>query len=57
MIRFKTTAPLVAVGLFLVIYLVSKMDNSAQAKKERALFPAQLIRSETGVGASGASGH
>ncbi len=42
---------------FLVIYLVSKMDNSAQAKKERALFPAQLIRSETGVGASGASGH
>ncbi|MBN8473667.1 cation acetate symporter [Sulfuritalea sp.] len=42
---------------FVVIYLVSKMDNSAQAKKERALFPAQLIRSETGVGASGASGH
>ncbi len=42
---------------FVVIYLVSKMDNSAQAAKERALFPAQLIRSETGVGASGASGH
>jgi cation/acetate symporter len=42
---------------FLVIYLVSKMDSSAQAAKERALFPAQLIRSETGVGASGASGH
>jgi cation/acetate symporter len=40
-----------------VIYLVSKMDSSAQAAKERALFPAQLIRSETGVGASGASGH
>jgi cation/acetate symporter len=42
---------------FLVIYLVSKMDNSAQAKKERALFPAQLIRSETGVGSASASGH
>ncbi len=42
---------------FVVIYLVSKMDSSAQAAKERALFPAQLIRSETGVGASGASGH
>jgi cation/acetate symporter len=42
---------------FIVIYLVSKLDNSAQAKKERALFPAQLIRSETGVGSSSASGH
>jgi cation/acetate symporter len=42
---------------FLVIYLVSKMDNSAQAAKERAMFPAQLIRSETGVGSSSASGH
>jgi cation/acetate symporter len=42
---------------FIVIYIVSKLDNSAQAAKERAAFPAQLIRSETGVGASGASGH
>ncbi|MBI5790916.1 MAG: cation acetate symporter [Rhodocyclales bacterium] len=42
---------------FVVIYLVSKMDNSAQAAKERALFPAQLIRSETGVGASVSGGH
>ena len=42
---------------FVVIYLVSKLDNSAQAKKERALFPAQLVRSETGVGSSSASGH
>jgi cation/acetate symporter len=42
---------------FAVIYIVSKMDNSAQAAKERAAYPAQLIRSETGVGASGASGH
>jgi cation/acetate symporter len=33
------------------------MDNSAQAKKERALFPAQLIRSEMGVGSDSSSGH
>jgi len=42
---------------FFTIWLVSIMDNSEQAKKERALFPDQLIRSETGLGASGASGH
>ncbi|MCM8613556.1 cation acetate symporter [Accumulibacter sp.] len=42
---------------FLVIYLVSKMDNSAQAKLERSLYPAQKVRSETGLGAATASGH
>ena len=42
---------------FFTIWLVSILDNSEQAKKERALFPDQLIRSETGLGASGASGH
>ena len=42
---------------FLVIYIVSKLDNSEQAKKERALYPAQEIRSETGVGAATASAH
>ncbi len=42
---------------FFTIWLVSIMDNSEQAKKERALFPDQLIRSETGLGAAGASGH
>jgi cation/acetate symporter len=42
---------------FLVIWIVSLLDNSAQAQKERALFPAQQIRSETGVGASQASAH
>ncbi|MCK9380692.1 MAG: cation acetate symporter [Sulfuritalea sp.] len=42
---------------FLVIWIVSLLDRSAQAAKERALFPAQLIRSETGVGSSSASGH
>ena len=42
---------------FLVIYLVSKMDNSKQAQLERSLYPAQKVRSETGVGSSSASGH
>ena len=42
---------------FAVIWIVSLLDRSAQAAKERALFPAQLIRSETGVGSSSASGH
>jgi len=42
---------------FVVIYLVSKMDTSAQAKLERSLYPAQKVRSETGLGAATASGH
>ncbi|MDO8347392.1 MAG: cation acetate symporter [Rugosibacter sp.] len=42
---------------FLVIWLVSLTDRSAQAERERAAFAAQQIRSETGLGASGASGH
>ena len=42
---------------FVVIWLVSLMDRSAQAAKERAAFPAQFVRSETGVGASASSGH
>ncbi len=42
---------------FVGIWLFSIMDNSAQAKKERALFADQETRSETGVGAAAASGH
>ncbi len=42
---------------FLVIYLVSKMDNSQQAQLERSLYPAQKVRSETGMGAVTSSGH
>jgi cation/acetate symporter len=42
---------------FLTIWLVSLTDRSTQAGRERALFAAQQIRSETGLGASGASGH
>jgi cation/acetate symporter len=42
---------------FFTIWLVSILDNSAQAQKERAMYPSQQLRSETGLGASGASGH
>ena len=36
---------------------VSKIDNSARAKIDRAGFPAQQVRSETGIGAEEASAH
>jgi len=42
---------------FFSIWLFSVLDRSPQAAKERALFAAQQVRSETGFGASGASGH
>ncbi|GAB3433440.1 cation acetate symporter [Giesbergeria sinuosa] len=42
---------------FLGVWLFSVMDKSANAARERAAFPAQKVRSETGLGASGASGH
>jgi cation/acetate symporter len=42
---------------FFTIWLVSILDNSEQAKKERALYPSQQLRSETGLGASSASAH
>ncbi|MBN8487886.1 MAG: cation acetate symporter [Burkholderiales bacterium] len=42
---------------FVGVWLFSILDNSDQAKKERADFEAQQVRSETGLGAAGASGH
>ena len=42
---------------FLTIYLVSKLDHSRQAQLERSLYPAQRVRSETGLGASTVAGH
>lgn len=42
---------------FATIWLVSKMDGSARAKIDREGYPAQMVRSETGIGAAGASGH
>jgi cation/acetate symporter len=42
---------------FVGIWIFSILDRSENAAKERAAFPAQQVRSETGLGASGASGH
>jgi cation/acetate symporter len=42
---------------FVGIWLFSILDRSPQAAKEREDFEAQQVRSETGLGASGASGH
>ncbi|WP_417819172.1 cation acetate symporter [Terasakiella sp.] len=42
---------------FLAIYVFSKLDNSEQARKEAELFDSQSVRSQTGVGAEGASAH
>ena len=42
---------------FVGIWLFSILDNSQRAKIDRAGFLAQQVRSETGIGASGASGH
>ena len=42
---------------FVGIWLFSILDNSERAKIDRAGFLAQQVRSETGIGADGASGH
>jgi len=42
---------------FVGIWLFSMLDRGPRAKAERAAFAAQQVRSETGLGASGASGH
>jgi cation/acetate symporter len=42
---------------FVGIWLFSILDKSPRASLDRAGYEAQRIRSETGIGASGASGH
>ncbi len=42
---------------FLAIYFFSITDSSHDAEEERAAFEAQYIRSQTGIGAEGASEH
>ena len=56
---FPYTSPALfsmAIG-FVGIWLLSVLDNSQRAKVDRAGFLAQQVRSETGIGASAASGH
>ena len=52
--------PVGLIGLavvFLTIWLVSLLDRSSRAAEDRAGFADQEVRSETGIGAYGASGH
>jgi cation/acetate symporter len=42
---------------FVGIWLFSKIDASARARAEQGAFEAQYIRSETGIGATGALAH
>ncbi|MGV8960185.1 MAG: cation acetate symporter [Stenotrophomonas sp.] len=42
---------------FVGIWLFSVLDKSKNAQAERAAYPAQQVRAETGIGASTASGH
>ncbi|MBS0435169.1 MAG: cation acetate symporter [Proteobacteria bacterium] len=42
---------------FVGIWLFSVLDRGARAQQDRAGFLAQQVRSETGIGASAASGH
>ena len=56
---FPYTSPALfsmAIG-FAGIWIFSLLDRGTNAQRERAAFPAQQVRSETGLGASGASGH
>jgi cation/acetate symporter len=56
---FPYTSPALfsmAIG-FVGIWLFSVLDRSARAQVDRAGFLAQQVRSETGIGASKASGH
>jgi cation/acetate symporter len=42
---------------FVGIWLFSILDKSKNAEAERAAYPAQRVRSETGFGAAKASSH
>jgi cation/acetate symporter len=42
---------------FVGIWLFSLLDGSARGRQDKAGFLAQQVRSETGIGAAGASGH
>ncbi len=42
---------------FIGIFLFSLLDRSAQAQAEESAFPAQYVRSQTGLGATGAAAH
>ena len=54
---YKYPALFSVIAAFVGIYIFSVTDNSEGAKAEREAFEAQFIRSQTGIGAEGASEH
>ena len=42
---------------FVVAFVVSKLDGSARAAAEKALFEDQAVRAETGIGIAAATSH
>ena len=54
---YKQPAIFSIVAAFVSIWFFSKIDNSEKAQKERALFRAQNVRANTGIGADGAVSH
>ena len=54
---YKYPALFAMTASFTSIMLISYLDNSDQAQRERAAFDAQFVRSQTGLGAEGASSH
>ena len=42
---------------FIGVWLFSVLDGSARAREEHQAFEAQQVRSETGLGAAGATAH
>jgi len=55
--RYDSAAIFSIPAAFITIWLVSLMDRSKRAAEDRAGYPAQEVRSETGIGSSSASGH
>jgi cation/acetate symporter len=54
---FNSAAIFSIAAAFFSIWLVSLLDSCARAIQDRIGFLAQQVRSETGIGALGASGH
>ena len=54
---YNSAAIFSVTAAFFTIWLVSVLDRSGRAGQDRAGFLAQQVRSETGIGAAGASGH
>ncbi len=57
LIALKNPAIISMTLTFVVAWIVSIMDNSARAKEDQDGYEAQYVRSQTGIGADGASEH